>query len=312
MIKYLNKIHPDAIISGSDLRVSDRVLFSWSKKNRVPFIILQPSFLEGAFPERYGLKKITKYFLINKIFGIPLHRKFNLYGNESQKSYLFLWGKHFIQNPNRNRMIITGNPVFDKFFKSVIPLDRKVKKKVLICTQPSLDLIYGQNTQKKVNDIYIEAIKSKPGIEFYIKVHPREDIENYTKIFPRSRFPNVKVCKNIDLYELFKLCAVQISVSSYTSIEAAAMGLPVIILIPQKKTKFPDHFKGEIEIRVSEVDEIESAINLALSEEYWNKFLVKRERYFKKIFNFTDGKNAKRIATVIKRIIRKQPFKDVV
>ena len=312
LTKYLNKIHPDAIISGSDLRVSDRVMFSWCKKNRVPSIILQPAFLEGAFPERYGFKKITKYFLINKILGIPLHRKFNIYGNESQKSYLFLWGKYFIRDPKRKRMIFTGNPDFDRFFISVSPPKRKFKKKVLICTQPNLDLIYGQNAQKKVHNIYIEAIKSKPEIEFYIKLHPRENIEKYSKIFPKSKFPNVKVCKNRDLYELFKLCAVQISVFSFTSIEAAAMGLPIILLMLHKKTKFPDHFREEIEIRISEVDEIVKAINLALSEEYWSEFLVKREKYFKKIFSFTDGKNAKRIATVIKRIIKKQCYKEIV
>ena len=312
LIKYLNKIHPDAIISGSDLRVSDRVMFSWCKRNKVPFVILQPSFLEGAFPERHGFKKITKYFLINKILGIPIHRKFNIYGNESQRSYLFLWGKYFIRNPKRKRMIYTGNPVFDRFFRNVIPPERNLKKKVLICTQPSLDLIYGKNAIKKVHRIYIEAIESKPEVEFYIKLHPRENFEKYSKIFPKSKFSNVTVCKNRDLYELFKLCAVQISVFSFTSIEAAAMGLPIILLTLHKKAKFPDHFKGKIEIRVSSVDEIVNAINLALSEEYWNEFLVKREKYFKKIFKFTDGKNAKRIATVIKRIIKKQSYKEIV
>ncbi len=308
---YLDKIHPDAIISGSDLHLSDRVLFSWCKKNRAPFIILQPSFLEGAFPERYGFKKITKYVLINKILGIPRHRKFNKYGNESQKSYLFLWGKYFIQNPKRKRMIITGNPVFGNLFRN-LSHERDLKKKIIICTQGGLDLIFGPNTQEKVQDIYLKAIKSKPEIEFYIKVHPRESIEKYQDLFPKSKFPNVYVCQNRDLYELFKLCDLQISVSSFTSIEAAAMGLPIIILMTHKNVRFPDHFKGEIEIRVSDIDEIVNAINLALSEEYWNEFLVKREKYFKKIFKFTDGKNAKRIATVIKRIIKKQSFKEIV
>ena len=139
LTKYLNKIHPDAIISGSDLRVSDRVMFSWCKKKKVPSVILQPSFLEGAYPERHGFKKITKYFVINKILGIPIHRKFNIYGNESQRSYLFLWGKYFIRNPNRKRMIFTGNPVFDRFFRNVITPERQFKKKLLICTQPTLD-----------------------------------------------------------------------------------------------------------------------------------------------------------------------------
>ena len=308
LTEFLSKINPDAIISGSDLAVSDRVSFSWCRKNKVPFIVLQPSFLEGGFPEKYGLIKITRNIIINKIFGIPAYRKFNIYGSESQKSYLFLWGTYFIKNPKRKRMIITGNPVFDSLFRSFSP-ERIPKNKVIICTQSYLDEIFGQNTEKKVHNIYLEAIKSKPEIEFYIKVHPREPIEKYLKIFPKSKFSNVRVCKNKDLYELFKLCDLQISVFSFTSIEAAAMGLPIIILMPHKNVKFPDHFQGEIEIRVTDVNEIVSAINLALSEEYRNEFFKKREKYFKKILQYPDGENAKRVAESIKRIIKKHSLK---
>lgn len=121
LTEYLYKINPNAIISGSDLAVSDRVMFSWCQKNKVPFFILQPAFLEGGIPEKYGLINLAKYIIINKIFGIPVYRKHNIYGNESQKSYLFLWGKYFIQNPKKKRTIITGNPAFDKLFKSFSP-----------------------------------------------------------------------------------------------------------------------------------------------------------------------------------------------
>lgn len=61
LIKYLNKINPDAIISGSDLAVSDRVMFSWCNKKNIPFIILQPSFIEG-FPKKIWIKKNHKIY----------------------------------------------------------------------------------------------------------------------------------------------------------------------------------------------------------------------------------------------------------
>ena len=306
---YLNKIHPDAIISGNDSQVSDRVMFSWCKKKKIPYIVLQPSFIDNVLPERFGFTKKAKYVLINKILGIPKYRKFDIYGNESQKSYLFLWGKYFIPNPKRKRMLIIGNPAFDELFRS-FPPERNAKKKVIICTQPFLDLIFGQETEKRALDIYLKAIKAKPEIEFYIKIHPRENIEKYLKIFPKSKFPNTTVCKNQDLYELFKRCSVQISVFSFTSFEAAAMGIPIIIVIPHKNPKFPDDFKGEIEIRVTQVDEIVNALNLALTDKYWNEFLKKREEYFRKRINFTDGKNAKRITDIIRKIINKQSIKE--
>ena len=183
--RYLNRIDPDAIICNSDIRLSDRVLFSWCKKKKIPFIILQPTFIEGGFPEKYGFRKLAKYILINKILDIPMYRKYNIYGNESQKSYLFLWGRYFINNPKRKRMIIAGNPAFDKLFNN-FSIDKKLNERVLICTQPFLNLIFGQNAREKFNDICIEAIKSKPEIQFYIKIHPREAKEEYEKCLKRN------------------------------------------------------------------------------------------------------------------------------
>lgn len=83
------------------------------------------------------------------------------------------------------------------------------------------------------------------------------------------------------------------------------MGLPIIIIKPKERVKFPDHFREEIDIRVTEVEGIVNAINLALSDKYWNEFLEKREKYFRKILYSTDGQSAKRIAEVIKRLVKK-------
>ena len=302
LTKYLYKINPDAIITCSDLSISARVMFSWCKKNRVPYIILQPSFIEGI-PEKYGLVKIAKFIVINKILGIPVYRRQNLYGHESQKSYLFLWGKHFIKNPKRKNLFILGNSAFDNLFKNFIA-ERIKKNTILICTE-NLDF-FGKEIFDQVNNIYLEAIKSKPEINFYIKVHPREPIEKYEKIFPKSKFPNVKVVKNQDLYELFKLSDIQITVASFTSFEAAAMGLPIIIIRPENTIKLLDHFREEIDIRVNKVGDIVKAINLALSDEYWIKFLEKREKYFKKMLYSTDALSSKRVASIIRKLILKK------
>ena len=51
---YLNKINPNLIITSSDMATSHKVMLSWCKRNKVPYIILQPSFIEGI-PKKYGL-----------------------------------------------------------------------------------------------------------------------------------------------------------------------------------------------------------------------------------------------------------------
>ena len=298
---YLYKINPNAIISGSDLAISDRVMYSWCKKKNVPFIILQPSFLD-AFPEKYGLKKIINYIIINKIFGLPVYRKYILYGNESQKSYLFLWSKYFIKNPKRKNRFTLGNPAFDRLFKN-FNNERKLKNAILICTENLPAHIYGKHIRVKIIDIFLRAIISKPEITYYIKVHPRESIENYIKLFPKSKFRNVKVVQSKDLYELFSLCDIQISVASFTSFEAAAMGLPIVTVRPDNNIRVFDHFKQEIDIRVTEAEEIVDKINLCLSDDYWNRFIIKREKYFKKMLYSTDAQSSKRVALTIRKLI---------
>jgi len=301
LTKYLYKINPDLIVSGSDLSLSSRVMFSWSRKIGIPFVILQPSFIEGV-PSKYGLIERVKYIIVNKIFGLPLYRKQNLYGNESQKSYLFLWGRYFIQNPQRKNLFILGNPAFDNLFRN-FNAKRIIKNTIIICTE-NIEFL-GINYADKVNRIYIEAIKSKPDIKFFIKVHPRESKEKYENLFPRDKFPNVTIVKDENLYELFILCDVQISVASFSSFEAAAMGLPIIIVRPDNEIKFPDHFKEEIDIRVTKDGEIVNAINLALSDEYWKHFIERREKYFGKLLHSTDGQSAKRVAQIIKGLVSK-------
>ena len=300
LTNYLYKINPNLIITSSDMATSHRVMFSWCKRNKVPYIILQPSFIEGI-PQKYGLIKRAKHLVVNKVFGLPVYRKQSLYGNESQKSFLFIWGKYFINNPNRKNMFILGNPAFDALFNN-FNTKREIKKKILICTE-SLDF-FGKEIFNKVNDIYLEAIKSKPDLTFYVKVHPREAIEKYETIFPKSKFPNVKVVKNIDLYELFNLCDIQLSVASFSSIEAAALGIPIIIVRPHNTMKILDHFRKEIDIRVTKEEEIVDALNFALSDEYWYQFLDKRKKYFEKLLYSTDGQSAKRVAEVIKGLIK--------
>lgn len=307
LYEYLNKINPSAIISGSDLSGSDRILFLWCKRNKIPFIIIQPSFI-SAFPAKYGLIRNIKSIIINDILGLPVYQKQDVYGNESQKSYLFLWGKYFISNPKRKNLYILGNPAFDKLFKNFSP-ERRIKNSILICTDNLPAHIVGEKYLNLVNQTFQKAFESKPEISFYFKVHPRESIEKYKKLFPKDKFPNVEIVKNRDIYELISLSDIQISVASYTSFEAAAMGLPIITIRPDENINVFDQFKREIDIRVKNPEEIVNAINLCLSDKYWDDFLEKREIYFKKRLYSMDGQSSKRVASTIKNLIREKSKK---
>ncbi len=299
---YLNKYHPEAVISCSDLALSDRIIFSLCRKKSIPFVILQPSFLDFVIPiKEYGILHKIKYLVVNQILRIPVFRKRPIYGNENQNTYLLLWSKYFVENPKRKNTYFVGNPAFDSIFKRFSSRD-KVKKNILICTQ-DIDKAFGKKEFKMVKEMYKKAIVSKHNLTFIIKVHPREPKKKYEKIF--GKFPNVRIVKDSSLFELFEICDVQISTNSFTSFQAAAMGLPIIILNPKNILNMFDHFREEIDIKVTNIEDIPEAIDLCLSDDYYKLFLRKRKKYFKKVLSYTDGRSSQRVADKIKELILK-------
>ncbi|MHA1978771.1 MAG: DUF354 domain-containing protein [Candidatus Hodarchaeales archaeon] len=305
--QILETISPNAIVSSSDMALIDRIVTEWCKENRIPFIVIQPSFIEGVVSKAY--KKASfgqnfKYYLSNKLLGAPTYLKQSVFGNEAIWSYLLLWSQYFVLDKKRKRTYFIGNPAFDRFFKE-FETTRSIKNTVLICTE-NIDELFGKKVFHTVNDILKSAIKERSDLIFYLKIHPREPKEKYSEIFIESEFPNVRIVKDeIPLYELFKKCDLQISVNSYSSIEAAAMGLPVITITPDFiYENIIDHFKGIINIRVIDKKGILDAISQIYTDGYWSLFSKKREKYYNQIMYSTDGESGLRAAKVIKSIIR--------
>ena len=121
--------------------------------------------------------------------------------------------------------------------------------------------------------------------------------------------------KNVNLYELFKECDIQVSVKSGSSLEAASMGIPVITVVPTELyNQITDFFRGEINIRVTSGEEFIAAINRLLDSNYWPIFLEKREKYFDNIMHSADGQSSKRTAETILNIIEnnRKHFKKTV
>jgi hypothetical protein len=302
----LTKIKPVAVVSSSDRSLSDQIVQNWCFKNKIPYIILQPAIMDGAIYTKHQSKLLypIQFIIYNKILKMPFFNKQNLYGNETNKTHLFLWSEYFILNKHRKNMHFVGSPAFDHLFKA-FKKHREIKNTVLICTE-DIDAFLGEEIFNEVIEIYETAITTFKELTFYIKVHPREPKEKYETIFPSSKYNNVKVLKDENLYDIFEFTDVQLSVNSTTLIEAAAMGIPIITITPDSiYSKIKDFFKGEINIRVSKPAEIVNAINYTLSEPFWNKFLKMREKYYKRLLRYIDASSSKRTAEVIESIIHK-------
>ena len=298
---YLDEIKPSAIVSTSDMSTSDKICSVWCKKNKVPYIILQSAKDTWVRKDKIGIKFKIKYFIINELLGIPKYRKQPLLGNEAPWSFLLLWSKPFGGNMIRENTYFVGNPAYDKLFNN-FSQTRTIKNNICICTSPLSEI--SSSLDKKMKQMYIEAVRRKPDITFYIKIHPRESVEPYQQFFPKEKYPNVNFLKDYDLHELYRNCDAQMSSSSNTSLEAAAMGLPIIILNPKDESEQIEHFWEEIAIKVTDQDKITDAINLVMSKEYWDIFLEKRGKYFNKMLYSDDGQSGRRAAEKIIEIIQ--------
>ncbi|MFW9938374.1 MAG: hypothetical protein ACFFD5_12055 [Candidatus Thorarchaeota archaeon] len=298
-----NKINPLAVVSCSDMSLSDRILFQLCKKKEIPFFILQPAFIKNIYKKKGNLLTRFLKIIINKFSGVPIYRKQHLFGNESDWTYLFLWSENFVEKPKRKNMFIMGNPAFDYLFQN-FSVKQEFKNNILICTQDIENLV-GEKLFNQVIEIYMEAIRSRPNLNFYIKFHPRENIEKYKNTLNSGKYENVKVVKEGSLYELLELSDAQMSVNSFTSFEAAAMGIPIIIVNPNNELNFFDHFREEINLKVIHMEQIGEALDKIISKEYWKEFSLKREQFFKKLLFSTDGQSGKRVADKIIELIKK-------
>ncbi len=297
---YLNKINPYAVVSCSDLNTSDMIASHWCKKRNRPFIILQPAIVFDKRKKNYGIKHKIKYLVVNRLLGIPKYKKQPIFGNEATWGYLFLWGEEFVLNANRGNTYFVGNPAYDDLFNAFAE-DRTIKNNILICTDHLAEI--SSTLNQKVIKMYIEAIKARTNLNFYLKVHPREPLEDYERIFNKKEYSNVKIVRDYDLIELYNICDVLISVNSTVLLDAAAMGLPIITLNPNNEFKFVDHFREKVNIKVIKAENLAKAIDLALSDDYWKIFLERREKYFNQRFSSSDGQSGERVAKKIKELI---------
>jgi hypothetical protein len=302
IIEELNFLNPLCIISTSDLSLSDRISAEWCEKNKLPFIILQSAFIDPLLDLSTNFIYKIKRLIVNSLLRIPYYRKQQVYGNEISWGYLFLWSETFVTNRTRKRTFFLGNPLFDQLFNK-FSSNRTRKNRVIICTQKIED-VWGEEKVNKINNIYMDVIRAKPDTHFYLKIHPREDIEKYKKILAEFDLQNTTLTKDDNLFDLFDKSDIQISVISYTGVQAAALGLPIIFLQPEWLDSVTDpKLGGDISIFATDSKKLIDAINLALSEAYLLKFFEKRKIFFEKFFTFLDNQSGQRVAEKIVEII---------
>ena len=316
--KQLNELAPDAIVTTGDGGTCiNRYCNIWAQKNKVPFIVIQPSFIADPREKQRTCKERFGHLFFNTLLRIPLSPGQKAFGCEQPGNYLFLWGeffKNFYQGLEiENNIYITGNPAFDRIFsarsedKPTKDIDLNIpdeKKVVLICTQP-LDRLLNEEIFASTNKMYRFIIEQNPGLFFIIKVHPREQPRKYDEIFKGLKTKNFTVTGKLDLHTLLRIADVQISVSSFSSFEAVVFGVPIILVNPSRQITFPDYFNSRIELTTYTPEELDKNLKKSITREYIEEFETKREKYLKSRLSYLDDKSSQRTVEIIEQIAKK-------
>lgn len=318
--KCLERLDPAAVVTTSDLGgYVNRSCNSWCEKKGIPFIIIQPAPAADVIENR-GLRTQAKlklrYLIFNRVLEVPLFQRQAVYGNERKENYLFLNGNYYL-NGYRGREIeknisIVGNPAVDPILGNTFPKAdlrelglEKAKDYsaiITICTE-GLDGIIDERHIDELNKSYMFAVEQNPDLFFVIKVHPRESVETYVDSFKGLSSDNYRILKDINLYQLFTVTDVQISVASTTSLEALVFGIPIVIANPGNNIKLKEVFNGEIELKAESREELSKNIRRSLTEEYRKDFRSKREKYIISRYGYLDGNSSRRVIEKIKEIM---------
>lgn len=316
----LEHLNPDGIIQATDIAYSSKLADGWAKKHGIPVFTIQPSFIDFVIlKKRHTTLVKCKSIIKQYILKIPFEPVQPIFGNESSHGWLFVWGDYFREFyrglPVYDRIKVTGNPVFDRLFQKVRsdPRDdhRKSlgvppgKKVVIICSQ-YLKNVIEKELCNAIDHMYRELVRNRPDLYFIVKAHPREDPDALIRQFKNFSRENVQVIWDENLHDLYSFGDLQISVASYSSLEAVAFGLPIVLVNPENRVRLFDCFNGEVEERATSTGQLLEKVRRCLSETYQEEFKIKRERFLKSRLKYLDGKSGKRVVNTINEILENE------
>lgn len=210
----------------------------------------------------------------------------------------FLWGSEYkeqlLKNTSvytNNNLMVVGQPRTDylinklKFLKSE---DSHKSIRILYATQYVWDLT------EEATKLFIEAIKDLNNIEVIIKLHPADKYQAfYEEIVEKYRLTNVKITKNMDIYEAIIWSDLVVSVHSTVVLEAAIINKPSICMLLSNYNDQGNFVKNGLSIGASNKEELKNIIENRL---FYNSRL---QDYIEESFYKVDGEVSRRILKYI-------------
>ncbi len=286
------------------IRLIELVAKIYEKNNTKIVVLAEDNHDFGRAAVLVGRKKKIKSLVVqhglnygNPIFNEVIADKMAVFG-EKEKQHLIDGGAE------SNNIIVTGQPRFDE----ITIRSRRLRKDA--CKEFGLDdkkkiIIFGaqppqSQTIINANIEFIETVNKiinngDNGFEFVVKLHPRMEKEDFPPL-PE----NVKVFKDVNLYDLFDCCDLLVTCYSTVGIESVFLGRPCISIEIGEKLGSINYGGEGVGYTVYEKGMLNQAIKKVLFGVEFNKNFEKNKMNFIRNFAYRlDGKSTQRIVDLI-------------
>lgn len=332
--RILKSEKPALVIVGNDTTVVSYTFVKKAKELSIPVLLIQdgalsfstrqkPLSLEnfGNLFSTYGLRYLFNR-AISKFFG-KTGPKTEEYGKFSD--YLAVWGnftkRSLIKRGVRpDRILVTGSPSMDSLMSKKV--DKKKVLKELGLPQNKKTILYAASdmigarlwSRKEFHEIIkaiCDAVTDIDDVQLVIRLHHfhsgREPKYLDEFVDGKSIFSG----NDMELCDLLNACDLLVTEVSTLAMEAAALGIPVIIVNLADKGFVSQIYPGEyidagVAVLADQPNRLkETFIYLLNDSKLRTKMLARRETFVKDQLYVLDGKSSQRIADLIKKIVKK-------
>jgi UDP-N-acetylglucosamine 2-epimerase len=233
----------------------------------------------------------------NPIFNEVIADKMAVFG-EKEKQHLVDGGA------DSEKIVVTGQPRFDEITMRKRNLRNESCRKFGLDDKKKIIIFGAQPPQSQViinaNIEFVETINQiinsgDERFEFVVKLHPRMEKEDFPAL-PE----NVKVFKEVNLYDLFDCCDLLVTCYSTVGLEAVFLGCPCISIEIGERLGSINYGKEGVGHTVYEEGELRRAIEKVLSEsEFRNSFERDKMQFIRNFAYRLDGRSTQRIVDLI-------------
>lgn len=305
IFKLLSK-NLDIVVAHNDVISFEKTIIKTANNIGIKTLTM----IEGFLPIKQ-IKKETQF--------IPFSAKFMAIHSEEQKKAIIKKGI------NKNRLIITGYPDFDKYFNER-PLNKEliykrynipINKKIVLYIGEKYtknkyeSSIWAAQTEEQYKLVYKElfnTIKEFPELFLIIKKHPSGSLDEsiIKELAKEQRFNNYIITSDLDVCNLLNASHVIITRLSTMALEAMFLRKSVIIMDSYFNSN--DNFgytQFNASLHVKKESELKFVLTKLLKNDKLRKELEKNMEKFVKYNYVNDGNASLKMANLINEMVKR-------